>query len=385
MKIGDAAQPMIRRTTISLIACLLVACAGGANKVKPIELIANVPISDVRLAWTAQVGAVNSALNIAVTGINNAKDATITVASSGGVIASFEAASGRQFWRAQADKPLSSGAGTDDDLTAVVTDTNELLVFNKGSIAWRQKLVGASFTSPLLKNGKIFVLGSDRSLTAFDAANGLKLWSQKRSNEALALRQSGVLLATGDGLVASSSGKLMGLNPLDGSVRWERSIATARGTNDVERLVDLVGRVSVNDDVVCARAYRVSVGCLDAARGNLLWAKPAVGTEGVQGDAQSLFGTESDGKVIAWSRANGEKLWVNERLLGRTLSAPVVFDKYIVVGDSTGLVHLLSTTDGSVLTRLTTDGSAVAAAPIVAGKTLVVLTRRGGVFGFAAE
>ncbi|MEY4910435.1 MAG: hypothetical protein RL761_98, partial [Pseudomonadota bacterium] len=193
------------------------------------------------------------------------------------------------------------------------------------------------------------------------------------------------LLAVGDGLVASSSGKLTGLNPLDGSVRWERSIATARGTNEIERLVDLVGRVSVNDDVVCARAYRVSVGCIDALRGNLLWTKPAVGIEGVQGDARSLFGTESDGKVIAWNRSNGEKLWVNERLVGRTLTAPVVFDKYIAVGDSAGLVHLLSKTDGAPLTRLTTDGSAIVASPVMAGKTLVVMTKNGSLFAFSAE
>jgi outer membrane protein assembly factor BamB len=309
----------------------------------------------------------------------------VTAASSDGVVASFDAASGLLLWRAQVGKSLSSGAGVDGDLTAVVTDANELIVFNKGVLAWRQKLAGTSFTAPLLKNGKVFVLGSDRSMTAFDGASGKKLWSQKRSNEALALRQAGVLLAVGDGLVASSSGKLTGLNPLDGSVRWERSIATARGTNEIERLVDLVGRVSIHDDVVCARAYRVSVGCIDALRGNLLWTKPAVGVEGVQGDASSLFGTESDGKVIAWNRSNGEKVWVNERLIGRKLTAPVVFDNYIAVGDSAGFVHLLSKTDGAPLTRLTTDGSAIVASPVLAGKTLVVMTKSGSIFAFTAE
>jgi hypothetical protein len=48
-------------------------------------------------------------------------------------------------------------------------------------------------------------------------------------------------------------------------------------------------------------------------------------------------------------------------------------------------VHFLSKTDGSALNRLTTDGSAMAAAPVVVGSTLVVVTRNGGVFGFIAE
>jgi hypothetical protein len=57
----------------------------------------------------------------------------------------------------------------------------------------------------------------------------------------------------------------------------------------------------------------------------------------------------------------------------------------VVVGDNTGLVHLLSREDGSPLNRLSTDGSAIAAAPVVAGDTLVVVTQKGGVFGFRPE
>ena len=57
----------------------------------------------------------------------------------------------------------------------------------------------------------------------------------------------------------------------------------------------------------------------------------------------------------------------------------------VIVGDSTGLVHLLSREDGSPLNRLTTDGSGIAATPVVAGDTLVVVTRSGGVYGFVPE
>jgi outer membrane protein assembly factor BamB len=386
MKMNSAVFATIKAlTSIAAVLALgiLSACSSTSDKAKLTELPAVDPQIGAKLVWSARVGTVNTPLEIAVDQASNSS--AVTAASSDGVVASFDAATGRVLWRAQAGKSLSSGAGVDGDLAAVVTEANELVTFNKGVVAWRQKLAVASFTAPLLKNGKVYVLGSDRSMSAFDGANGAKLWSQKRSNEALSLRQSGVLLAVGDGLVASSSGKLTGLNPLDGSVRWERSIATARGTNEIERLIDLIGRVSVNDDVVCARAYRVSVGCIDALRGNLLWTKQAVGLEGVQGDARSLFGTESDGKVIAWNRSNGEKLWVNERLLGRTLTAPVVFDKYLAVGDSTGFVHLLSKTDGAPLTRLLTDGSAIVASPVLVGKTLVVMTKNGSLFAFSAE
>ena len=61
------------------------------------------------------------------------------------------------------------------------------------------------------------------------------------------------------------------------------------------------------------------------------------------------------------------------------------FGRLVVVGDDAGLVHLLSRTDGSPLNRLATDGSAIAAAPVVAADTLVVVTRNGGIYGFRPD
>ena len=385
MKLGNVVGRCAKRAALCLTAGLLVACAGGGDKAKPAELATNAPKLGVRLAWTARVGAVNFPLDIAVTSANNATGAIVSVASGDGIVAGFDAASGRELWRGQAGKALAAGVGSDAGFAAVVTTSNELITFDKGREVWRQKLGTSSYTAPLVAGDKVFVLGADRAISAFELADGKKLWSQKKSTEALTLRQSGVLLMVSDTLVSSASGRLLGINPLDGNVRWSTPIATARGTNEIERLVDLVGRVSNNSEVVCARAYRVSVGCVNTLRGNLLWTKPAVGQEGVQGDARTLFGAESDGKVIAWNRGNGERLWQTEQLLNRNLSAPAVLEKAIAVGDSTGWVHFLSKTDGSPLNRLATDGSAMAAAPVVVGNTLVVVTRNGGVFGFTAE
>jgi outer membrane protein assembly factor BamB len=358
---------------------------GSSEKAKPAELAINVPKLAVRMAWSSKLNAINFPLDVAVAGVNTAAKASINVASSDGVVVSVDAATGRELWRAQAGKNLAAGVGAEGATAAVVTQANELITFENGREVWRQKLTTSSFTAPLVSGGKVFVLGSDRSISAFDLANGGKLWTQKRSIEALILRQAGVLLMVSDTLVASSSGRLIGMNPLDGSIRWETPIAMARGISDVERLVDLAGRVSNVSEVVCARAFRVSVGCVNTFRGRLVWSKQAVGFEGVQGDESSLFGTEADGKVIAWNNANGERLWVAEQLLNRSLSAPAVMSKAIAVGDSTGLVHFLSKADGSSLNRLPTDGSAMAAAPVVIGNTLVVVTRNGGVFGFTAE
>ena len=57
----------------------------------------------------------------------------------------------------------------------------------------------------------------------------------------------------------------------------------------------------------------------------------------------------------------------------------------VVVGDSAGNLYFLSKTDGSLLNRLTTDDSGIAAQPVVAGDTLVVTTLAGKIYGFRPE
>ena len=181
------------------------------------------------------------------------------------------------------------------------------------------------------------------------------------------------------------SGKLIGLNPSNGAVLWEAAISTPRGTNEIERLVDLVGKVSRVGDVVCVRSFQSAVGCVDAVRGRLLWTKTASGSVGLDGDEQRIYGVEGNGELVAWSRVDGTRVWGTERLKFRRLSAPLVLGRSIVVGDDAGLVHWLSREDGSLLAHMPTDGSPITVAPVLASGTLVVVTRNGGIYGFQPE
>jgi hypothetical protein len=63
----------------------------------------------------------------------------------------------------------------------------------------------------------------------------------------------------------------------------------------------------------------------------------------------------------------------------------MLLGRSVIVGDETGWLHFLSREDGSPLTRIPTDASAIVGAPVLAGQTLIVMTRRGGVFGFRPE
>jgi outer membrane assembly lipoprotein YfgL len=307
------------------------------------------------------------------------------LAASDGTVAVIDAGTGRDVWRASAGAPVIAAAGSDGALVAVVTNDNNLVGMADGKVLWRERLSAQAYTAPFVAGKRVFVLAADRSVSAYDGQTGRKLWTQQRPGEPLVLRQGGVLLAVGDTLVAGQGGRMAGLNPANGSVRWEVPIASPRGTNDVERLVDLVSPVSRLDNSVCARAFQAAIGCVDASRGGLVWTKPANSGVGVSGNDAIVVGAVADGRVVAWRRDNGERTWTHDKLLHRGLTAPLVVGNSVAVGDSLGFLHVLAREDGRLVNRMPTDGSAIAAAPVVASNTLVVVTRNGGIYGFVPQ
>lgn len=374
----DPVMPTLRVAAAALLIAVLAACS-GTPKPKPAELPANPALFGVRQAWTVSIPKTDFPMQIDVSGD------TVTVAGADGTVVAIDARSGQESWRASAGAPLIAGVGSDGAVAAVITKDNELVALQAGKVLWKQRLTAQAFTAPLVAGRRVFVQTADRTLSAWDGQTGRRLWVQQRTAENLVLRKPGVLLAVGDTLVTGVGGRLVGLNPANGSSRWESPIAAPRGTNDVERLVDLTGSVSRVGDNVCARAYYANVGCVDTTRGVLIWSKPASGAEGLSGDDRFVYGTESNGSVVAWRRADGERAWSMDRFKYRTLTAPLAVGRSLIIGEDTGTLHLVSREDGALLNRLTPDGSPIVVTPVLAGNTVVVVTRNGGVFGYRPE
>ena len=367
-----------RSALVLALALGLAACSSKTPK--PADLGPNIPLLPVRQAWHSSIPSLKNA-SIAPKVVGQ----SLVLAAADGTVVSLDGATGREQWRGQVGKALLTGVGSDGTQAAVVTVANELVLLNQGRTQWSKPLNAASYTAPLVAGGRVFVLTADRHLSAYDAQDGAHLWTLQRDGEPLVLRQQGVLVAHGNTLLAGLSGRLVAIDPDNGAVLWEAPLAAPRGTNDVERLVDLVGPSTRNNDVVCARAYQASVGCVDVGQARLMWTAKATGAVGIASNAEQVFGSESNGTVQAWSRRDGSKQWSTQRLQLRQLTAPLALGRSVVVGDSSGLVHMLSKDDGTPLNRLTTDSSGIAATPVVVADTLVVLTRNGGVYGFRPD
>ena len=357
----------------------LTACSSAPERPAPTPLAQLTPQFSVRQAWRLDIGPTEASVQAWSRGDR------LAVANAQGLLLVIDAATGQERWRLPLGTPVTAGVGGDGERFALVTRAQELVVAENGKVLWRQRLGALSTTAPLVAGGRVFVLTADRSVSAFDAQDGRRLWSQGRNTDPLVLRRPGLLMAMGDTLLAGLSGRLVALNPDTGQLRWEVPVGTSRGTNEIERLVDVVAGVHRDGPVVCARAFQAAVSCIDTRRGQVLWTRSAQGHEGLSGDAQNVYGVESDGRLRAWARSSGEPVWQYEGLRFRGVGSPALSGRSLVVGDAQGVLHWFSADKGEPQSRVVPDGSALLMPPVQAGNTLVAITANGAVVGYRPQ
>jgi outer membrane protein assembly factor BamB len=371
-----------RKWFLSFAMLWVAACASSPEQPapRPLPVLSPSPTKGQQ-QWSRFFDKVNFPLAMAASGN------MLLLASDSGRVLALQPNSGRELWSADVGTKISAGVGSDGRFAAVVSTANELIVLDSGKVVWRERLPSSVVTAPLVAGERVFVLGVDRAVHAFDALSGHKIWTYRKPSEPLILAQPSVLLAFKDTLLAGQGAKLLALDPGNGTVRWEPTLVSPRGTNEVERLADLVGPGGRSGDVVCARAFQTAVACVNAERGSMLWNRLAGGVSGVAVEGQLVVGADKNSRITAWRTLDGSVAWTSEQLLYRALTVPVTVDnaKAFVVGDLEGFVHWISRDTGSSLLRFPTDGSAIRTAPVVVGSTTVVLTSAGGLFAFGTE
>lgn len=373
---------LLRPAAAVLVLAVLSGCSlfNSSSAPKPAALEAQVSSAGLRQVWQARVDGVQFPLSVAATASRS-----FVVAGSDGAVQALAADTGALLWRGEAGAKLAAGVGSDGRFAAVVTRDNELVVLDAGKPLWRKALNSTVSTAPLVAGERVFVLTVDRQVQAFDAADGRRLWDLRRPGDPLTLSQPGVIAAYKDTLVVGQGARMAGVDPLRGTLRWEANVATPRGTNEVERLADLVGPLARVGDTLCARAFQSAVGCVNAERGAAQWSRNTGGTRGVAADVQHVYGVDASDRITAWKIANGDIVWSAEQLTHRRLSAPLATARGLLVGDLEGYVHLLAADSGKTLARLPTDGSPVAAAPVQLDGVVLVATRNGGLFALRTD
>lgn len=359
----------------------LAACSSSKDARRvPTPLTEIKPVLDVQQIWKASVGKGGRYLFSPV-----AVGDAVYVAGENGSVEKIDAKTGEQVWRTKLDSDLSAGVGSDGNLTAVGALKGGVFVLGPdGKLLWKATVQGEVFSPPLVGNGLVIVRTIDGQVIAFAAQTGEQKWNYRNRAVPLNLRVSAGMTFAGDAAVLAGfpGGGLVALNLQTGEPFWQTPVSFPKGVTEVERINDVSCPPTLVGAQACAVTFQGQIGCFDANSGRPLWEKPFSSRSGLAQDDAVVAGGDDWSVVTAYDAASGNMLWRNDRLKSRDVGVPYLLGRALVMGDYQGYVHFLSREDGAFIARMKTDGSPITAAPVLAGNTLVVQTKDGGLYGF---
>nr|QLG20631.1 outer membrane beta-barrel assembly protein BamB [uncultured bacterium] len=355
--------------------------SSSTPKVKVKPLPAFEAKAAVNAMWQAKIGeSGNYSLTPALV------DGSVFVAATDGSVARFD--QGKQVWRTATGQVISGGVGSDGRLVAVGTAKGEVLALDaaSGKILWTTRVSSEVLAPPAIADGLVVVRSGDARIVGLEAADGKRRWMYQRNVPALALRSYASVLNVGKTIYAGfAGGKLVALASNNGSTAWEATVASPKGTTELERITDVISSPVLAGNAVCAVAYQGRVACFDVNTGNQQWSREMSSTVGLAADERQIYVTDTLGRIQALSRDSGSSMWLTDKLMTRSPTRPVLVDDFVVVADVEGFVHALRKDTGALVGRMNTDGSAVRGDPASNATGLVVQTVNGGVYGMAVK
>lgn len=310
---------------------------------------------------------------------------SVYAASRGGKLGRLDA-SGRVIWQVNADLNLASGVGSADSLVVVASGDGQLLAYaaDTGLLRWKVRVDGEVLANPLVVGDLVVVRVGDSSLAAYGASDGKRRWIYQRAQSALALRNYAGLLQTGELLVAGfPGGKLVALGLGSGVQRWEAGIAQPKGSNELERMTDVVGTPVLQGDAVCVVAFQGKVACVDKDNGAIRWTREFSSAVGLDADVKGLYAVDVTDAVYALDVRTGATSWKQDKLLHRKLGRPLIVGNKVAVSDAEGYLHVLSRQDGRFVSRQRVDSSGVSAPMLVLpNNALAVQANDGSLYAY---
>ncbi|CAD6536358.1 outer membrane protein assembly factor BamB [Paraburkholderia metrosideri] len=376
---------LLKRYAVPVICAMTVLTMAACSSTKderrvPTPLTEFKPVLDVQQAWTASVGKSGRYLFSPVA-VGNA----VYAAGANGSVAKIDAQTGKDIWRVKLRDDLSAGVGSDGTLTAVGGLKGDVYVLGAdGKQLWTAKAPGEIISPPLVGNGLVVVRTVDGQIVAFNALTGEQRWNYRNRAVPLNLRVSSGMTFAGDAAVLAGfpGGAFAAINLQTGDNYWQTPVSYPKGVTEVERINDVTGPPTLIGSQTCAVTFQGQIGCFDANSGRALWEKAFSSASGLAQDDHLVVAADDWSVVSAFDANNGTQLWKSDKLKNRELGVPFLLGRAAVLGDYQGFVHFLSTDDGALVARMKTDGSAISSAPVLAGDTLVVQTRDGGLYGF---
>ncbi|MEX1667490.1 outer membrane protein assembly factor BamB [Zhongshania guokunii] len=379
---------LLRKLSVVLATLMVVACASDPTSRDPANLTDFDAEKKLKEAWSYSLGDGQAEAFHRIAPVIDGDE--IFIASSNGKIAALNKNTGKKIWKKSHDLRISGGVGVSGTMLFLGTSDGEVVALDRltGKIIWTTPVNSEVLSAPQSDGDVVVAQTYSGEVHGFSAADGKLLWSYAAQVPRLTLRGTSTpLIVRGVVMVGFANGRVVAFDIENGAVRWEQRISVPKGSTEIERLVDVDGRLLALEDgqTVVATGYQGQVMGIDIGSGRPLWVKETSSYVGAASALGNIYVVDADGSVNALDGNGQGARWTQTVLARRELTEPVAFDGAIGVGDFEGYLHMLAQVDGHLLARTRVDSDGLRAPMIADGKLLYVYGNSGELVAYKLQ
>jgi outer membrane protein assembly factor BamB len=355
MKLNFPSIFAIRTLLGASLILLLVACGSPDNSEPP------APLTDIKHGlkfdqiWTMKTGAGISA------GSYNRQpllvDGEIFTVDIEGLIKNFDAKSGKLKWDFETGIESITGLIGNDKIIVASSRNGELNIYDRTNhdlnLRWSARLKGEIRSAPVINSDSLFIRTVDGRLSSISKVDGSIQWTVSHLVPALSLTGNSAPILHNELVIAGfDDGKLAAFDQANGQVVWEVAVSQPTGRSEIERLVDVDGQFILGNGVIYVSSYQGRLAAIQAIDGEELWSRKFSSFNAMTIDENAIYLSSDTSHLWSIDRRTGSALWKQDVLHARKISAPLLFEDKIIVGDLDGYIHWFNQSDGALIGRL---------------------------------
>ena len=324
-------------------------------------------------------------------------DRAVYTVLPGGNISAVSVDTGKIIWQIDVDDDeddtqpsISGGIGVEGNVVFAHGGKSDLYALdrNTGAILWSENFSQYLFGGPTIDQGVVVVTDVDGRIFALDAADGTQIWNRIGAGSQTriigvaypAILENEIIFAGGDG-------ELISLSLDQGSFNWGEDLSPVSLLTALDGIADITAHPVHDGGLVYALTQSGLLAVYNARTGRLVWEKPLRGATLPWLAGKTIFVTTLNGHVFAIRRNDGAVRWraelpgsfdLNESVTEDAIryTNPVVASGKVIITGDTGSVHIFDANTG-VQTEQFSGVGRVTTSPVIAGKTLYLLSRDG--------
>lgn len=299
-------------------------------------------------------------------------------------VSAWQKDSGKLLWKTNIGEQISAGInGSYVDTPSIYLGTSNgnaiSINANTGKIQWIERLSSQVLAVSPEKDGRVAFRSIDGKLHGLTSSTGELIWQRSQRTPVLTLMGASVPVIVGPLVISGfDNGKVAAYQLQTGKPAWEVTLALPRGRTELERLVDVDGKIKQLGNALFAASLNGSADGIDLASGTIAWSKKFSTSTGITGNPQGLYSSDDKGNIWKLQAQAGNPIWSIDDLQRYEPTLPaLVGSSLIVVADKKGNIHWINTSTGKFVSRNKGDSAGYSVEPEVDGNSIYAIGKSG--------